>query len=209
MTEIEKILLLSSKSDSVYLPKIKKLRCPKCRSHSLIWKNGPHGEFAGCNKFPYCKGSMSYSKVRSEIANIDKINLYRWKTQCWNCGQSITLLSYFPALDNTELSRMINFDNCCLGDMELIDDYLIKKHSGLKKMYSKGKKPFVVNVCSHCGEIQGNVKTIKNKMYPEINSLSNLKKRMRIVERIPVGKIMTAKDWDRNFPMIIIDKGIN
>jgi len=35
--------------------------CPKCGSN-MILRNGRYGKFYGCSKFPYCKGTMSYSQ---------------------------------------------------------------------------------------------------------------------------------------------------
>lgn len=40
-------------------PALSDKTCPRCNSH-MVLRNGRHGKFFGCSRFPYCKGTRNY-----------------------------------------------------------------------------------------------------------------------------------------------------
>lgn len=40
-------------------PALSDKTCPRCNSH-MVLRNGRHGKFYGCSRFPYCKGTRNY-----------------------------------------------------------------------------------------------------------------------------------------------------
>ena len=170
------------------------LKCPVCKKGHFVLRNGKYGEFYGCNNYPTCRSTLSIKDVCVEALAQIGFHLYSWKDKCWKCSKEITLYSYFPEVDNTNLTELIKLQECKLGLIPKIDEYLADKYNDLKKRYSlKMETEYVANVCPYCNQIQGMNLAIEKKR-KQMLQLTPLERDSLVVDHIPVGMIMSRKE---------------
>lgn len=63
------------------------VRCPKC-NEVMVLRNGPNGEFYGCQLFPKCKGTRSIESGNGkEFLKPTVTYGYGDQGKCMRCGQ--------------------------------------------------------------------------------------------------------------------------
>lgn len=175
---------------------MKSAECTRCKKGHMVVRNGKHGIFAGCSTYPSCTNSMNLDDLRYLLLKKCGFNMYSWESKCWCCGSSITIFSYFPLLDESDLGKLIDFkENFYLGRFPKLDQYLEKEYPTLQKRYSNyGKVSYVANVCPRCNQIQG-----MNLTFPDIyNALSSMpleKRKKHVVAKIPVANYISKREW--------------
>lgn len=169
--------------------------CPQCKKGHFVIRKGKKGLFGGCSNFPSCKNSMNIENITYEILKKAGFNLYKIETQCWKCQTNISVLSYFPAFDNSILNKILELDGIILGSHDKIDGYLERKYPTLQNRYSnKAHRSYVSNVCPHCNMIQGmNMKMVE--VYAHFEQHSQNERNKLIIEKIPVGEILSFDEW--------------
>ena len=175
------------------------IKCPKCKEGHIVLRDGMHGYFGGCSKFPKCGGTMHVDKIVYESIKTFGFNLYKWDTQCWKCRKPIVMYGYFPVFEYSSLEDIFDFSNCRLGNIEEIDKYLEEKYSSIHLIYSyKAKKYYRANICPHksCNEKQGYNFKLED-MRKWLMSLTKEERAEDVVAKIPVGDILSFNKWKR------------
>lgn len=74
------------------------INCSKCKTGTLIGRNGPHGAFFGCSKFPLCnhkergcQGCGSPMKRKGRFKICINPTCERWTPTCPKCGDEMVL----------------------------------------------------------------------------------------------------------------------
>ncbi len=170
-------------------------KCCKCNTGHFVIRNGKKGLFGGCSNFPSCKNSMNIENITYDILKRTGFNLYQIETRCWKCNTEISVLSYFPVLDNSILNKLLELQGIVLGSHDKIDAYLERKYSTLQNRYSNtAHRNYVSNVCPHCNMIQGmNMKIAE--LYAFLEQLPMQERNKLIIEKIPVWKILSFDEW--------------
>ena len=203
--ELEKKLNHMAPNSSLKKTKTKKetvhlywYKCSKCSVGHIVARESDYGTFGGCSNYPDCHHKIKYKSLVYEILKKEGFKLYAWDTECWKCQEPITLFSYFPNFDNTDLNKVADLD-ICLGDVDLIDSYLKTKYPSIKSIYSKKKRqPYDGNVCVHCNMLQGQNLKLK-EMKKWLESLTPKEREAYVVERIPVTKLISYENFSKLF----------
>lgn len=186
--------IIPSKKKNVHL---NFLKCPKCQDGHMVLRDGQNGYFGGCSKFPKCNGTMYADKVVYESIKALGFNLYKWDTQCWKCGKPIAMYGYFPMFEYSLLEDIFDFTNCRLGNIKEIDKYLENKYPSIQFVCTNnGKNFYRANMCQnkYCGQTQGYNFKLK-EMGNWLMSLTEEEREQHVVEKIPVGVLLSFKDW--------------
>ena len=186
--------IIPSKKKNVHL---NFLKCPKCQDGHMVLRDGQNGYFGGCSKFPKCNGTMYADKVVYESIKALGFNFYKWDTQCWKCGKPIAMYGYFPMFEYSFLEDIFDFTNCRLGNIEKIDKYLENKYPSIQFKYSKkGRISYIANICPHkyCKQLQGGKYKLKD-MEKWLMSLTKEEREQHVVEKIPVGELLSLREW--------------
>jgi hypothetical protein len=88
-----------------------------------------------------------YNEVLEELHSLKEILIYRWERNCWKCKRKTPRVSY---------DIEVNF-SYHIGDIQKIDEILMEKYPFVKRKvsYTLGEE-VIANICTHCGELQGN-----------------------------------------------------
>jgi hypothetical protein len=110
-----------------------------------IWKRDK-GICQNCQKQLY-KEIDPYEELIEELLSLTNIPIYRWSKECWKCHKQTDIVTYGFALEY----------NYHIGDLEKIDNELMKQFPFVKKVFSKTMETKIVaNTCIYCGALQGN-----------------------------------------------------
>ncbi|MBA7514002.1 hypothetical protein ES705_06020 [subsurface metagenome] len=88
-------------------------------------------------------------QFEKKISELKEIKIYKWNKDCWKCHKETPHVSYCLVFQGVVLG--------CIGDIEKLDEILLKEYSFVKKVFSKTQGRKVIgNTCVHCGAYQGN-----------------------------------------------------
>ena len=88
-------------------------------------------------------------QFEKKISELKEIKIYKWNKDCWKCHKETLHVSYCLVFQGVVLG--------CIGDIEKLDEILLKEYSFVKKVFSKTQGRKVIgNTCVHCGAYQGN-----------------------------------------------------
>ncbi len=88
-------------------------------------------------------------EFEKNISELKRIRIYKWNKDCWKCFKETPHVSYCLVFQGLVLG--------CIGEIEKIDEILIKEYPFVKRVYSKTQgKRVIGNTCVHCGAYQGN-----------------------------------------------------
>lgn len=88
-------------------------------------------------------------QFEKNISELKEIKIYKWNKDCWKCHKETPHVSYYLVFQGVVLG--------CIGDIEKLDEILLKEYSFVKKVFSKTQGRKVIgNTCVHCGAYQGN-----------------------------------------------------
>ncbi len=88
-------------------------------------------------------------QFEKNISELKEIKIYKWNKDCWKCHKETPHVSYCLVFQGVVLG--------CIGDVEKLDEILLKEYSFVKKVFSKTQGRKVIgNTCVHCGAYQGN-----------------------------------------------------
>jgi len=97
-----------------------------------------------------CKRKLSldpYEEIVEELSDLKEIPIFKWFKKCWKCQKETTIVSY-------DFTVGFSFH---LGDVEKLDEILMRKYPFVKRTFSKTRREEVIaNTCIHCGSLQGN-----------------------------------------------------
>jgi len=88
-------------------------------------------------------------QFEKNISELKEIRIYKWNKDCWKCYKETPHVSYCLVFQGVVLG--------CIGDIEKLDEILLKEYLFVKRVYSKTQGRRVIgNTCVHCGAYQGN-----------------------------------------------------
>ena len=88
-------------------------------------------------------------QFEKNISELKEIKIYKWNKDCWKCHKETPHISYCLVFQGVVLG--------CIGDIEKLDEILLKEYPFVKRVYSKTQGRRVIgNTCGHCGAYQGN-----------------------------------------------------
>lgn len=117
------------------------------RLRNKVWERD-HESCQRCGKKLYNVTTIDpFKEILEELHTLKDIEIYKWETNCWKCKKKTPRVSYY-------LNIGFNFS---IGNIEIIDKFLMQKYSFVQKVFSKTMKQEVIaNTCVHCGILQGN-----------------------------------------------------
>ncbi len=88
-------------------------------------------------------------EFEKNISELKEIRIYKWNKDCWKCYKKTPHVSYCLVFQGFVLG--------CIGEVEKLDEILLKEYPFVKRVYSKTQGRKVIgNTCVYCGAYQGN-----------------------------------------------------
>lgn len=197
---LDKENMISMKKSIDKMPmEISSIDCEKCHNGKYALRIGKYGYFYGCSNYPTCKDTKSISDFIYTYLVTNGINIYEIKTNCWSCGNEISLISYFPEFDfissKTPFPEYDDWYVVKLGAIPSIDKQIIEKYPNVDIRFSKlAGFSYPVNICPHCNNIQG-ARLALSSMHDYLQKeLENKNIEKYVIEKMKINNKSTLKE---------------